>query len=152
MGGCQLRTQTLKAQLGAGLHGKVETRCMHNQLLCRQLGGTIGRSCGEILEAERQLRDHCLRLILNYGEVVHQLGVEHAAGRGERQYGLPEHVHELGELDAFQHNLSTRYQRIQAQLAVPFERAALLRQVGGDEVIAAVFRQGGKAVELKIER
>ena len=90
-------------------------------------------------------------LVDHHGETIVQAGSQRAGRQLEIARAF-DHAQQLGQPHALQPEFAARGDGIQPDVALPFEGAALLGQPGGDQIITAIFGQGGQTVKLDAER
>ena len=136
----QIQVCIADARLGKFQHRiPAAARCQY-QVLHQQIGA-LDPQPGHVLA----------RLVANHGKTVAQAGRQ-GAGRHRVISRDPDHAQQLGKLHALQPELTAGCERIQSDVALPFEDAALLRQFGRNQVIAAIPGQGGQAIKLDSKR
>ena len=114
----------------------------------------LGRK-GKVAHPQAGILDQQRGLVIagwaaNHGELVGQAGSEHAGWQLEITRAF-HHAQQIAHAHAFQSDLAVRHQRVQADIAFPFERAALFGQFGRHQVVAAIFSQRRQAIQLDAE-
>jgi len=102
-----------------------------------------------IVDLNGRLR--CSRLVGRHGKAVAQVRGQRAGRDFKIARDLVGPL-QIGEPDSGKGDFAFGRKRVQAEIALQGDRAALLRKLGLDPVIAAVVEQRGQAVELDPER
>ena len=136
----QIEVRIVDARLGELQHRFPAATRRQHQVLHNEIGA-VDLQPGHILAG----------LVQHHGKAVAQPCSEGAGRQFEIARAL-DHPQQIGQPHPLQPDFAARGDGIQPDITLPFERAALLRQLGRDQIVAAILGQGRQAVELDAER